>query len=64
MDTIYLDNAATTQSLPMIQQMLEEYIQTEWYNPSARYVPATRAAQKMDEARKQIADLFGYGYQV
>ena len=64
MDTIYLDNAATTQPLPMIQQMLEEYIQTEWYNPSARYVPATRAAQKMDEARKQIADLFGYGYQV
>ena len=56
--SIYLDNAATTKPLRDILNHAEEYFEDGWYNPSARYAPATVESGNLDKVRASVLKLF------
>lgn len=59
MQSIYLDNAATTQPLPSLSALQTEYMRELWHNPSALYRPAGEAARKLGIAREILLRAFG-----
>jgi cysteine desulfurase len=59
MDSIYLDNNATTKPAPQVVEAMLPYL-TEWYgNPSSVHRFGQRSRQAIDEARSQIATAIG-----
>ena len=56
--SIYLDNAATTKPLKNILDGIEDYFEDGWYNPSARYAPATSESMDMDVTRSLALRLY------
>lgn len=59
MQSVYLDNAATTRPLSSLQTLYDEYTRDLWQNPSALYRPAGNAAQRMEKARQTLLTAFG-----
>ncbi|MCF0235090.1 MAG: aminotransferase class V-fold PLP-dependent enzyme, partial [Thermoguttaceae bacterium] len=60
--TIYLDNNATTAIAPEVFEAMRPYFETEYWNPSSMYGPATRLAEKLDAARESVARSLGAEY--
>jgi cysteine desulfurase len=59
MDSIYLDNNATTPVLPAVWEALRPF-QTEVYgNPASAHRAGRRARQALEDAREQVAALLG-----
>ena len=59
MKEIYLDHSATTPLLPCAARAVAEAMSENWYNPSALYAPAVRAAGHLKEARRTLARALG-----
>ena len=59
MNSIYLDNAATTPVLQEVFDSMQEYFVLQYANPSSAYDFAQKARNAIDLARKQAADLIG-----
>lgn len=57
---IYLDNNATTKVLDEVREAMLKYLTEEYGNPSSKYyLLAQNAKNALDEARKNVAKLFG-----
>ncbi|HVW23216.1 MAG TPA: cysteine desulfurase family protein [Candidatus Saccharimonadales bacterium] len=56
---IYLDHAAATPLDPSVLAAMQPYWQTEFYNPSATYLPAVQVRQALHTARSNVAQLLG-----
>ena len=50
---VYLDHSATTPPSAAVRNLVEELLQSGWYNPSALYRPAMEIQKKMDRARER-----------
>ena len=62
MGLIYLDNAATTKpDSAILKEVMDLYLQEDFYNPSALYTPSRNVKKKMEEIRKNILTLFPAG---
>ncbi|MDD5088772.1 MAG: cysteine desulfurase family protein [bacterium] len=59
MDTIYLDNAASTQPDPQVLKAMREVLEQRWGNPSSAHEVGSRARIRLDESRTAIAGLIG-----
>lgn len=59
MDTIYLDNAASTQPDPGVVAAMREMLEERWGNPSSAHEVGSRARIRLDESRAAIAGLAG-----
>lgn len=59
MDTIYLDNNATTKVDPKVFEAMVPYFCENYGNPSSIYEMAHITHDKIEESRKIIADFFG-----
>lgn len=59
MKTIYLDNAATTRTLPQVLEKMLPYFTEEYGNPSSLYSLGQSASQAVTKAREEIAALIG-----
>src|SRR3954447_14163470 len=59
MDTIYLDNNATTKPAPEVVAAMVPYLSEMYGNPSSVHRMGQRARQAIDEARAQVAGLVG-----
>lgn len=55
METVYLDNAATTKPVDSIVKAVKPYIENEWYNPSAKYSKGSNIKKKIESVRADIA---------
>lgn len=58
---IYFDNAATTKPILKIEEILKEYINNGWYNPSALYSNSADVFKSLDDTRKKVMSAVG-GY--
>lgn len=57
---IYLDNSATSRLAPEVLEAMLPYLREEYGNPSSRYYTlAERAADAVEESRRQVARLIG-----
>ena len=56
---IYLDNAAMVKPSDYVVESVRYAIENSWYNPSANYKCAKETKNKIEEARKNVADLIG-----
>ncbi len=56
---IYLDNAATTKVAPEVVKEMLPYLEESYGNPSAFYSFAAKTGQKVEQARKTIAEAIG-----
>lgn len=59
METIYLDNAATTPVAPEVRAALLPFLEGEFGNPSSRHAPGVRAARALEAARAELARAAG-----
>ena len=59
MDTIYVDNNATTAVAPEVIAAMKPFLEGEYFNPSSMYEAARPVAAAMDAARRAIADALG-----
>ena len=59
MKTIYLDNAATTQTYPEVLDAMLPFFTKHYGNPSSIYSFAGEAGKAVDEARRTIASAIG-----
>jgi len=59
LDTIYLDNAATTQIAPEVRDAMAPWLAEEFGNPSSRHPLGVRAAEAVGRARSQVARAVG-----
>lgn len=59
METVYLDNAATTKPVNSIIEAVKPYIESEWYNPSAKYSKGSNVKEKIESVRANIAKEIG-----
>jgi len=59
MKTIYLDNNATTQVAPEVLETILPYFQDLYGNPSSAHSFGGQVAEKVAEAREQVASLLG-----
>lgn len=59
MEIIYLDNAATTKPVDSIVEAVKPYIESEWYNPSAKYSKCSNVKEKIESVRTDIAKEIG-----
>lgn len=59
MKTIYLDNAATTQTYPEVLDAMLSFFTEHYGNPSSIYSFAGEAGKAVDEARRTIASAIG-----
>ncbi|HBU13075.1 MAG TPA: hypothetical protein DEB31_10265 [Clostridiales bacterium] len=59
MQSIYLDNAATTRPLAALAGVYEAYARGLWQNPSALYAPAVGVQNELNEARGLLLSAFG-----
>ncbi len=56
---IYMDHAATTAVHPKALEAMLPYFSEQFHNPSSSYLPAQKARQAVDAARKTVADVLG-----
>lgn len=59
MKYVYLDNAATTKTLPECVDVCDKYMAETYFNPSALYQNAIDVARDMKKARQTIANVLG-----
>jgi len=59
MQTIYVDNNATTQVAPEVFEAMIPFFQGEYFNPSSMYEPARATAQALARARRTVAEALG-----
>jgi cysteine desulfurase len=59
MKTVYLDNNATTQVAPEVLEAMLPYFSDLYGNPSSMHSFGGQVAQKLREAREQVASLIG-----
>jgi cysteine desulfurase len=58
-DFIYLDHAAATPVLPVIFDAMAPYQTTEFFNPSAPYLPAKHIRHLYDQKKSELAHTIG-----
>ena len=61
-NVVYLDNNATTKVAPEVVDTISQYLAEEYWNPSSMYEPALALARKLDEARRDVADVLGAAF--
>src|SRR5947207_1027433 len=61
MDTIYLDNNATTPVLPAVWEAMRPYLTEAYGNPASAHRVGRRARQALEDARERLAALLGAG---
>lgn len=59
METIYLDNNATTQPLPEVLEAMAECERDAPANPSSQHRAGRKARQRLEDAREGIAEILG-----
>jgi len=59
METIYLDNAATTGVAPAVRDQMLPFLEAQFGNPSSRHPLGVRAREAVDLARRQVARATG-----
>jgi cysteine desulfurase len=59
MNTIYLDNNATTRPAPEVVTAMTEALAERWHNPSSAHRPGQAARQAVELARETIARVLG-----
>ena len=59
MDSVYLDNAATTPCDPDVLNVMQTFLQEEFGNPSSKHRLGVRAAEALEEARGHVARATG-----
>jgi cysteine desulfurase len=58
-ETIYLDHNATTPIDPSVAAAMKEVMKEEFGNPSSAYFLGTRAKERIEQARQEVASLLG-----
>ncbi len=61
MDLIYLDNNATTPTLPAVWEAMRPYLADAYGNPASAHRAGRRARQALEDARERVAALLGAG---
>jgi cysteine desulfurase len=61
MDCIYLDNNATTPTLPAVWEAMRPYLSDVYGNPASAHRAGRRARQALEDARERVAALLGAG---
>lgn len=56
---IYLDNSATTRTLPAAAETAQRYMCDQFFNPASGYGPAVQAERDVNAARARLARLLG-----
>lgn len=56
---IYLDNSATTRTLPAAAEIAQKYMCDQFFNPASGYGPAVQAERDVNAARARLAKLLG-----
>lgn len=56
MESIYLDEAATTKPKEEVIQAMLPYLYEKWYNPSSLYSPSKSVKMDIEDARKNVAE--------
>src|SRR5437764_15404579 len=59
MDLIYLDNNATTPTLPAVWDAMRPYLADVYGNPASAHRAGRRARQALEDARERIAARLG-----
>ncbi|MBW2474935.1 MAG: aminotransferase class V-fold PLP-dependent enzyme, partial [Deltaproteobacteria bacterium] len=59
MQTIYVDNNATTAIAPEVVAAMQQYFTADYFNPSSMYDAARSAAHAIQAARETIARCLG-----
>ena len=59
MNTIYLDNAATTKPNKEVIDAIQPYLQDMYQNPSSLYQSSQKVSKAIEQARKDIAEFIG-----
>jgi cysteine desulfurase len=59
MDSIYLDNNATTQLLPEVADAMREAYRSGFGNPASQHEPGRRARRLVEDCRDRIAEILG-----
>src|SRR5207237_10743924 len=59
MDCIYLDNNATTPTLPAVREAMRPYLTEVYGNPASAHAAGRRARQALEDARERVAALLG-----
>lgn len=60
METIYLDNAASTKPHPEVVSAMMPYLTGDkWHNPSSLYSAGVKVKDDIESARKTVADFIG-----
>jgi cysteine desulfurase len=59
MDLIYLDNNATTPTLPAVWEAMRPYLADVYGNPASAHRAGRRARQALEDARERVAALLG-----
>lgn len=59
MNTVYLDNAATTPMRPQVLEAITNSMEQLYANPSASYAAGRKSKAAIEAARKQIANYIG-----
>ncbi len=59
MDAIYLDNNATTPTLPAVWEAMQPYLSEIYGNPASAHRVGRRARQALEDARDRVATLMG-----
>lgn len=57
MNSVYLDNAATTRPDPMVVSTINDLFREHWGNPSSAHEIGSRAKMSLEEARSSVARL-------
>ena len=58
-ETIYLDNAATTKPIPQVIEAINNCLQEGWGNPSSIHDMGRTARAKLEATRRTVADFVG-----
>ncbi len=58
-ETIYLDNAATTKPIPQVIEAINNCLQEDWGNPSSIHDMGRTARAKLEATRRTVADFVG-----
>jgi cysteine desulfurase len=61
MNTIYLDNNATTSLDPVVAKQLSSCYQSRYMNPASQHAAGRRARQVLEDAREELASVLGAG---
>ncbi|MBQ9790662.1 MAG: cysteine desulfurase [Clostridia bacterium] len=54
---IYLDNAATTQCLDGVVDVMNNYLKHDYFNASSVYAPAVKVRRDVENARNELLDM-------